>query len=192
MKQSSGIIDNKSNEKEEAIKFGIVEEYLFPNLVIPIDDHNNEHLKVDSSKKFWDHLKYKTTVRVNFHIETLVSKYVEEFEANQQVPRAMSICRKTNVKTEYYGVHSVQVKETTSVYKSQSLNLPDLITYLQKETNLTRRTIVKIINDNGRLESFYNPQKFIEKVSTFFKHQIRLLVVDWVKYLKIGNDHSYV
>lgn len=60
------------------------------------------------------------------------------------------------------------------------------------QTNLTRRTIVKIINDSGRLESFKNnPQKFIEQVSTIIQHQMRLFVVDGIKYHKIGDDHFY-
>jgi restriction endonuclease len=86
-------------------------------------------------------------------------------------------------------LHAQQVQETASVYESKSFELPDLITYLQNETNLTRRTIVKIINDSGRLESFKNnPQKFIEQVSTIIQHQMRLFVVDGIKYHKIGDD----
>ncbi|MDA0911904.1 MAG: type III restriction endonuclease subunit R, partial [Proteobacteria bacterium] len=90
------------------------------------------------------------------------------------------------------GVHAKQIQETANVYESQSFELPDLITYLQNETNLTRRTIVKIINDSGRLETFKNnPQKFIEQVSTIIQHQMRLFVVDGIKYHKIGDDHFY-
>ena len=86
------------------------------------------------------------------------------------------------------GVHAEQVQETASVYESRSFDLPDLITYLQNETNLMRRTIVKIINDSGRLESFKNnPQKFIEQVSTIIQHQMRLFVVDGIKYHKLSS-----
>jgi len=261
----------KEIEQEEGIKFGVVEEHLFANIVVPVDEYNNEYLGVDASKKLWDHLKttgyidtkgkvqdslktalksgelelpeefkehapqiaavlkkvsgnlniknrddkkkvslnkavflspefkelwdrikYKTTFRVDFDVAALATKCAEEIKANLQVGKARFIYRKAKAEIDRGGVHSEQVQETASVYESRSFELPDLITYLQNETNLTRRTIVKIINDSGRLESFKNnPQKFIEQVSTIIQHQMRLFVVDGIKYHKIGDDHFY-
>jgi len=261
----------KEIEQEEGIKFGVVEEHLFANIVVPVDDYNNEYLGVDASKKLWDHLKtngyidtkgkvqdslktalksgelelpeefkehasqiaavlkkvsgnlniknrddkkkvslnkavflspefkelwdrikYKTTFRVDFDVEALATKCAEEIKANLQVGKARFIYRKAKAEIDRGGVHAEQVQETASVYESRSFDLPDLITYLQNETNLTRRTIVKIINGSGRLESFKNnPQKFIEQVSTIIQHQMRLFVVDGIKYHKIGDDHFY-
>ncbi len=257
----------KEIEQEEGIKFGVVEEHLFANIVVPVDDYNNEYLGVDASKKLWNHLKttgyidnkgkvqdslktalksgelelpeefkehapqiaavlkkvsgnlniknrddkkkvslnkavflspefkelwdrikYKTTFRVDFDVEALASKCAEEIKANLQVGKARFIYRKAKAEIDRGGVHAEQVQETASVYESRSFELPDLITYLQNETNLTRRTIVKIINDSGRLESFKNnPQKFIEQVSTIIQHQMRLFVVDGIKYHKLSS-----
>lgn len=47
----------KEIEQEEGIKFGMVEEHLFANIVVPIDDDNSEYLGVDASRKLWDHLQ---------------------------------------------------------------------------------------------------------------------------------------
>ncbi len=261
----------KEIEQEESIKFGVVEEHLFANIVVPVDENNNEYLGVDASKKLWDHLKttgyidtkgkiqnalrvslkkgelelpdefkeyapqitvllkkvsgnlniknrddkkkvslnkavflspefkelwdrikYKTTFRVDFDVKALAKKCAEEIKTNLQIGKARFVYRKAKAEINHGGVHAEQVQETASVYESQSFELPDLITYLQNETNLTRRTIVKIINDSGRLESFKNnPQKFIEQVSTIIQHQMRLFVVDGIKYHKIGDDHFY-
>ncbi len=143
-------------------------------------------------KELWDRIKYKTTFRLDFDVEALVTKCAEDIKANLQVGKARFIYRKAKAEIDRGGVHAEQVQETVSVYESQSFDLPDFITYLQNETNLTRRTIVKIINNSGRLESFKNnPQKFIEQVSTIIQQQIRLFVVDGIKYHKIGNDHFY-
>ena len=261
----------KEIEQEEGIKFGVVEEHLFANIVIPVDDYNNEYLGVDASKKLWDHLKttgyidtkgkvqdslktalksgelelpeefkdhapqiaavlkkvsgnlniknrddkkkvslnkavflspefkelwdrikYKTTFRVDFDVEALAKKCAEEIKANLQVGKARFIYRKSKVDIDRGGVHVEDDSGVASTFESKSFELPDLITYLQNETNLTRRTIVKIINDSGRLESFKNnPQKFIEQVSTIIQHQMRLFVVDGIKYHKIGDEHFY-
>ena len=261
----------KEIEQEEGIKFGVVEEHLFANIVIPVDDYTNEYLGVEASKVLWSHLKtagfidakgkvqdslktalksgelelpeefkahtpqiaavlkkvsgnlniknrddkkkvllnkavflseefkqlwdrikYRTTFRVDFDVAALTAKCAEEIKANLQVGKARFIYRKAKAEIDRGGVHAQQVQETASVYESRSFELPDLITYLQNETNLTRRTIVKIINDSGRLESFKNnPQKFIEQVSTIIQHQMRLFVVDGIKYHKIGDDQFY-
>ncbi len=143
-------------------------------------------------KALWDRIKYKTTFRVDFDVEALATKCAEEIKSNLQVGKARFIYRKAKAEIDRGGVHTEQVQETASVYESRSFELPDLITYLQNETNLTRRTIVKIINDSGRLESFKNnPQKFIEQVSTIIRQQMRLFIVNGIKYHKIGDDHFY-
>ena len=258
-------------EQEEGIKFRVVQEHLFANIVVPVDDYTNEYLGVEASKALWSHLKtagfidakgnvqdslktalktgelqlpeefkphtsqiaavlkkvsgnlniknrddkkkvllnkvvflseefkqlwdrikYRTTFRVDFDVAALTAKCAEEIKANLQVGKARFIYRKAKTEIDRGGVHAQLVQETASVYESRSFELPDLITYLQNETNLTRRTIVKIINDSGRLESFKNnPQKFIEQVSTIIQHQMRLFVVDGIKYHKIGDDQFY-
>lgn len=140
----------------------------------------------------WDRIKYKTTFRVDFDANALIEKCAEEIKINLQVGKARFTYRKAKTEIDRGGVHTEQVQETTSVYESRAFDLPDLITYLQNETNLTRRTIVAIINKSGRLESFKNnPQKFIEQAANIIKSQMRLFIVDGIKYHKIGDDQFY-
>ncbi|MFB1761231.1 type III restriction-modification system endonuclease [Salmonella enterica subsp. enterica] len=140
----------------------------------------------------WDRIKYKTTFRVDFDTNALIEKCAEEIKINLQVGKARFTYRKAKTEIDRGGVHTQQVQETTSVYESRAFDLPDLITYLQNETNLTRRTIVAIINKSGRLESFKNnPQKFIEQAGNIIKSQMRLFIVDGIKYHKIGDDQFY-
>lgn len=140
----------------------------------------------------WDRIKYKTTFRVDFNTNVLIEKCAEEIKVNLQVGKARFTYRKAKTEIDRSGVHTQQVQETTSVYESRAFDLPDLITYLQNETNLTRRTIVAIINKSGRLESFKNnPQKFIEQSANIIKNQMRLFIVDGIKYQKIGDDQFY-
>nr|WP_282564147.1 DEAD/DEAH box helicase family protein [Providencia rettgeri] len=140
----------------------------------------------------WDRIKYKTTFRVDFDTNALIEKCAEEIKINLQVGKARFTYRKAKTEIDRGGVHTQQVQETSSLYESRAFDLPDLITYLQNETNLTRRTIVTIINKSGRLESFKNnPQKFIEQAASIIKSQMRLFIVDGIKYHKIGDDQFY-
>ncbi|EMS81275.1 type III restriction-modification system endonuclease [Desulfotignum phosphitoxidans] len=143
-------------------------------------------------KHLWDKIKYRTTFRVDFDVAALATRCAEEIRGSLHVGKARFIYRKARTEIDRGGVHAEQIQETAHVYDARSFELPDLITYLQNETNLTRRTIVKIINDSGRLASFKNnPQKFIEQVSAIIKNQMRLFVVDGIKYHRIGDDHYY-
>ena len=140
----------------------------------------------------WDRIKYKTTFRVDFDTNALIEKCAEEIKINLQVGKARFTYRKAKTEIDRGGVHTEKTVETTSVYESRAFDLPDLITYLQNETNLTRRTIVAIINKSGRLESFKNnPQKFIEQAANIIKSQMRLFIVKGIKYQKIGDDQFY-
>jgi type III restriction enzyme len=140
----------------------------------------------------WDRIKYKTTFRVDFDTKALIEKCAEEIKINLQVGKARFTYRKAKTEVDRGGVHTEQVQETTSVYESRAFDLPDLITYLQNETNLTRRTIVAVINKSGRLESYKNnPQKFIDQAANIIKSQMRLFIVDGIKYHKIGCDQFY-
>ncbi len=146
----------------------------------------------DEFKELWDRIKYKTTFRVDFDVDKLIKKCVEKIKSELHVGKARFIYRKAKTEIDRGGVHVEQVNESTNVYESRSFELPDIITYLQNETNLTRRTIVKILNDSGRLESFKNnPQKFIEQVSTIIQQQMHLFMVDGIKYHKLGDGHYY-
>ena len=146
-------------------------------------------------KELWERIKYHTTFRVDFDVEKLIEKCAEEIKANLQVGKARFIYRKAKAKIDRSGVSistNPDVPGISSIYESRAFELPDLITYLQNETNLTRRTIVEILKKSGRLKPFKdNPQKFIEGVSAIIQRQMRLFIVDGIKYHKIGDDQFY-
>ena len=46
------------------------------------------------------------------------------------------------------------------------IELPDVLTDLQERTELTRRSLVRILTECGRLDDFRrNPQEFIERTA---------------------------
>jgi restriction endonuclease len=71
-------------------------------------------------------------------------------------------------------------------------NLPDIIAYLQNETNLTRKTIVEILLKSKTLHLFKkNPQRYMEQVAQIITAKMRHMIVDGIKYTKIGDDEYY-
>jgi type III restriction enzyme len=144
-------------------------------------------------KQLWERIKYRTTFRVDFDSEELTRKCAEEIQNSLIVGRARFTYRKAMTEIDQGGVHAEQVVESTGVFETRDYELPDIITYLQNETNLTRRTLVEILKQCGRLDDFKrNPQKFVELTSAIIKRQMRLFIVDGIKYEKIGDECYYV
>ena len=67
--------------------------------------------------------------------------------------------------------------------------LPDLLTDLQDRTQLTRRSLVRILIDSDRLDDFKrNPQEFIELAAKVIKDAKRSVLVDGIKYSPIDGE----
>ena len=143
-------------------------------------------------KQLWERIKYRTTFRVDFDSKKLIEKCADDIRKTLIVGRARFITRTATLDVDRGGVSADEVHESTSIYDARDYDLPDLVSYLQNETNLTRRSIVDIIMGSGRLQDFKNnPQKFIEQVAAIIKHQMRIFIVDGIKYQKIGDQHYY-
>jgi len=143
-------------------------------------------------KQLWDRIKYRTTFRVEFDSEALISKCADEIARKLVVGKARFVYRKSRATIDRGGVQMSDPTQSTHVYDAKDYQLPDVISYLQNETNLTRRTLVEILTRSDRLKDFKNnPQKYIEQVSAIIKHQMRLFIVDGIKYEKIGEQHYY-
>jgi type III restriction enzyme len=68
--------------------------------------------------------------------------------------------------------------------------LPDIIAFLQKETEFTRHTLVTILRGSGRLSEFRdNPQQFMTLVAREINHAMRDLILDGIHYEKIAGEY---
>jgi type III restriction enzyme len=76
--------------------------------------------------------------------------------------------------------------------REDDIELPDLLTELQDRTQLTRRSIVRILVDSGRLPDFRrNPQGFVDIAATAINRRKQMAIVDGIKYQRIGNESFY-
>jgi type III restriction enzyme len=153
---------------------------------------NKERFLGEDFRELWDRIKYKTTFRVSFDTEALVKTCTDEIRKSPVVTNARFVYRKSIAEIGRGGVGMGEASQQTYNYDAEHMRPPDLLSFLQNETNLTRRSIVEILRQSGRLNDFKrNPNKFIEQVSEIIKAQMRLFIVDGVKYHRIGNDAVY-
>ena len=153
---------------------------------------NKERFLGEDFKALWDRIKFKTTFRVNFDTEKLIQACADEIKKSPVVTQARFVYRKSKAEIGRGGIGMGEATQQVSNYHADHVKPPDLVSFLQDETNLTRRSVVEILRRSGRLPDFKrNPNKFIEQVSEVIKKQMRLFIVDGIKYHRIGDEAVY-
>lgn len=141
----------------------------------------------------WDRIKHKTTYRVDFDNEKLIRRCIRAIQKAQPIAKTRLQWRKADLAIGRAGVEASETGAAAPVViDEQDIELPDLVTDLQDKTQLTRRTIVRILTDSGRLSDFKrNPQQFIELVGESISRVKRLAIVDGIKYQRLGDEYFY-
>jgi hypothetical protein len=68
--------------------------------------------------------------------------------------------------------------------------LPDILAFLQKETELTRHTLAEILKRSGRLGEFkINPQAFMAAVAKEISRALHDLMLEGIKYEKVAGTY---
>jgi type III restriction enzyme len=143
-------------------------------------------------KELWDRIKYKTVYNVNFNPEELIEKCAESIRENLIVGKTKFEYSRAKTEISKGGVSAEQVDESTHIYDARDYQIPDILSYLQNETNLKRQSIVDILIKSGRFEDFKNnPQKFIDGAKQLIQSEMQNFIVDGIKYQKIGDEHFY-
>ncbi len=143
-------------------------------------------------KELWDRIKYKTTYSVDFNSEKLIEECCREMQQSLSVSSAKLIYTKAALDINAGGVDTEESDRYAVTVGLQKENIPDIIAYLQNETNLTRKTIVEILIRSKTISLFKkNPQRYMEHVSQIISSMMRLMIVDGIKYTKIGEDEYY-
>ncbi|MGE5553931.1 MAG: type III restriction-modification system endonuclease [Betaproteobacteria bacterium] len=133
----------------------------------------------------WERIKPRTTYRVEFETDTLVRNAVAAIKRMERIepPRIRVTAGRLDIERGGVTAAAVSVAEERAEYGGP---VPDLLAYLQNETELTRSTLVRVLKESGRLGEFFdNPQRFMDAVASILKHELHRLVVDGIKYERI-------
>jgi type III restriction enzyme len=150
-------------------------------------------LQSEAFKALWERIKYKTTYRVDFNNDKLISDCSKAILDCPPITKTRAQFRKADIAIGKGGVTAAQTAASpfTTIHEDD-IELPDIITDLQDKTQLTRSSIVKILKESRRLQDFArNPQQFIDYASEAINRTKRLALVDGIKYSKIGEEHFY-
>ena len=161
--------------------------------------------------EIWDKIKYKTRYNVSYRIDDLIklaSKAVKEMPEISR-PGLRSTRVEINIGTDGVSVGGI-VGQNKAAYEGRLQStqmdsvlddgraiygenvrstLPDIISYIQSKTKLTRKTVFDIIHISGRMSDiFVNPQMFMDNAVNVINKSHCKLMVGGIKYEKLLNE----
>ena len=144
-------------------------------------------------KALWDRIKHKTTYRVAFDNEDLLAQCTQALRQAPAIPKTRLQWRKAGITIGLSGVEATETAgAATVVLDEANIDLPDVLTQLQDRTQLTRRSIQRILSGSRRLDDFKrNPQQFIELAGQAINRCKRQALVNGIKYQRLGHEHCY-
>lgn len=139
-------------------------------------------------KALWDRIKPKTIYRVEFETETLVSRAVDAIKRMEKIEAPKIRVSVGQLEVKRGGIAATAVSVAEEWVSAGAYPSPDILAYLQNETELTRSTLVRILKESGRLGDFFvDPQRFMDTVANIMKYELHRLLVDGIKYERMGE-----
>ncbi|HEY5047453.1 MAG TPA: DEAD/DEAH box helicase family protein [Rhizomicrobium sp.] len=140
-------------------------------------------------QELWKRIKPRTTYRVEFETDALVHLSIAELRRMARIEAPSVTVTVGRIEIKKAGVEG----QAESVVREEIVpfthGLPDILSYLQNETELTRSTLVRILKGSERLGEFFaNPQRFMDQVASILKHVLHRLLVDGIKYDRIAGS----
>ena len=144
-------------------------------------------------KALWDRIKHKTTYRVQFDNEALLGTCIKALADAPPIAKTRLQWRKADLAIGRSGVEATETTASAPVTLDEGdIDLPDILTDIQDKTQLTRRSIHRVLVESGRLDDFKrNPQQFIELTAEIINRTKRMALVDGIKYQRLGADDYY-
>lgn len=138
--------------------------------------------------EIWEKLKKKTTYRVDYKTDELITKASKAVEDLPEIKAPSIRSTKVNISMTDKGVETMYTGNRVESYDDYSWKIPDILGYIQSKTELTRSTIQEILSKSNRIgDILINPQLFLDLSTQAIRRSLYDLMIDGIKYQKIGN-----
>lgn len=138
----------------------------------------------------WNRIKHRTTYKVDYSTDDLIANTIKAIKEIEKIEPVKVSYREDIIGIEKKGITTSNTKANEIKIEYSGI-LPDVLAYLQKETELTRNTLVSILSESNRLAEFaINPQKFMDVVSSIINRELHRLMIDGIKYEKLTTGQT--
>lgn len=180
------------------LKAEIVDEInrkLFKNRIVNARDRRELKFRkeVQLSPEFqalWDKIKHRTRYRVTFETTDLIDRALARIKLIEPIKAPRVATTVVEVEITDAGVAADKQIATRVRDMEQVKHLPDILAFLQKETELTRHTLAEILKRSGRLSEFkINPQAFMAAVAKEISRALHDLMLEGIIYEKVAGQY---
>lgn len=143
--------------------------------------------------ELWNRIRQKTTYRVKINENKLTEKCIKEFKELPPIPKMLLVSQTAGLNIADSGItHTAQELRTRAI-KNDYTVLPDILSIVSEQTCVSRRIVLDIMRQSGRLAEFIrNPQSYIEKLTEVIKSNCSQLDIDGISYKKIDGENYFV
>lgn len=135
----------------------------------------------------WEKLKTRTTYRVKYDTEELIKNAGRAIGNLPKMERPSVRSIKNEVVITGAGMTAQYKGDWISTCHSDHV-IPDALGYIQRHTDLTRSTIMRIITESGRMDDLaVNPQLFMDSVIASIKRELHEMMIDGIEYRRMGD-----
>ena len=160
--------------------------------------NKNDKKKVNYRKGFeadpkflqiWEKIKFQTKYSVNFDTEKLIVLAANEVSKMDDTKKPAIRSTKKKVLITDTGVEGQLLSDSENDGYGIEFEIPEMLAYIQNKTELTRSTILEILKRSKRLKEFLiNPQLFMDNVVLKIREELHQLMIEGIKYEKIGGS----
>jgi type III restriction enzyme len=138
--------------------------------------------------EIWERIKSKTTYRVNYDTNELITHAVKAVRDLPEIKAPSIRSTKIGITMTGEGVDTQYVGEKVESYGGYAWKIPDALGYIQSKTELTRSTLLDILEKSGRMgDVLINPQLFLDLATQAIQRSLYDLMIDGIKYQRVGN-----
>ena len=143
-------------------------------------------------KTLWDKISQKTRYSVEFDSDKLIEHAVSKIKLMPEIKSVQIEITKRDLEIKQSGLEGGKITSNKVFIVTNKQPLPDILAFLQRETELTRSTLFKILKLSGRLKDFtQNPQVFMTETAKLINRALREMIVDGIKYEPIlGQNYE--
>ena len=183
--------------EHEALKGAILDEmrkYIFKNRIVDARKRQPLRFKkevalTDDFKALWERINKKTSYSVEFDTEELVKRASLAIKDMENIRPVTISTTREELEITQAGIQGGRVLEEKSAEAPKAKALPDILAFLQRETELTRHTLVRILKASNRLQDFpVNAQAFMTEVAKHINRTLHGMIVDGIKYERIAGQ----
>lgn len=141
-------------------------------------------------QELWNRIQHRTRYAVTYGTPDLIAKASSAIAQmpDMRTPKLMALKSRVKITDEGVTGELLAAKQLEMEDAGQK-TIPDLLGYLQRETELTRKTLAEVLIQSGRLADVaINPQQFLDQALSALRRTLHQMIVDGIKYEKVNGQ----